>query len=206
MITQTKETRSALTPEMALKILKAGNKRFVDGESIPRDLLKQVVETTGGQFPFAVILSCIDSRVSSELIFDQGVGDIFSVRVAGNVINTDVLGSIEFACNVAGAKLILVLGHTRCGAIQGACEGVEFGNLTELLAKIKPAIDDVKASHGNNHTVNMEFINKVAQTNVMQILDQIKDESPVLKGMINKGEVLLSGAMYSVETGSVELL
>ena len=142
MRTHNKESQSTITPQIALDILKDGNKRFVSNLKLNRNLLQQVNETQDGQWPFAVVLSCIDSRTSAELIFDQGLGDVFSVRIAGNIVNEDILGSMEFACKVAGSKLIVVLGHTKCGAVKGACDYVEMGNLTALLSKIRPAVDD----------------------------------------------------------------
>jgi len=202
MRTHTKETQSSLTPQLALDILKEGNDRFVKNLKANRNLLQQVNETSEGQFPFAVILSCIDSRVPAELIFDQGLGDIFSIRIAGNFINEDILGSMEFACKVAGSKLIVVLGHSECGAVKGACDNVELGNLTGLLNKIQPAIDAVDED-GERTSKNKEFVQNVADKNVEIALQQIEEKSPLLKEMIENGEIGLAGAMYSVGTGKV---
>jgi len=203
MRTHTKETQKKLTPELALEILKEGNDRFVKNLKANRNLLEQVNETSEGQFPFAVILSCIDSRVPAELIFDQGLGDIFSIRIAGNFINEDILGSMEFACKVAGSKLIVILGHSSCGAIKGACDQVELGNLTKLLDKIQPAVSAVNGT-SDRSSANKDFVQKVADKNVEMALGVLSDQSPVLREMITAGEVGLVGGMYSVETGHVE--
>jgi carbonic anhydrase len=204
MKTLTKEMQAALTPLKAIELLKDGNKRFVNNLKINRNLLQQVNETSDGQHPFAVILSCIDSRTSAELIFDQGLGDIFSVRIAGNVLNEDVLGSMEFACKVAGAKVIAVLGHSKCGAIKGACDGVKLGNLTVLLKKIQPAINAETTISVNRNASNSEFVEKVAALNVVLTMDQILERSPVLKEMIDANEVAIIGGMYNVDSGVVE--
>ena len=203
MKTQTKETQASITPAEALSILKGGNKRFVYNLKANRDLIAQVNETRDGQFPFAVILSCIDSRVPAEMVFDQGLGDIFSIRIAGNFINEDILVSMEFACKAAGAKLIVVMGHSSCGAIKGACDNVEMGNLTALLQKIQPAIDDVD-ENGNRSSSNAPFVQKVADQNVAISLRQIREKSSVLSGMLDTGEIELVGAMYSVSDGEVK--
>ena len=205
MRTQTKETQSHLTPTKALEILIDGNKRFVNNLKANRDLLKQVNETSDGQHPFAVILSCIDSRTSAELIFDQGLGDIFSVRIAGNCVNEDILGSMEFACKVAGAKLVMVLGHTRCGAVKGACDDVRMGNLTVLLNKIRPAVDDTRVI-GERNSSNNEFVEGVALRNVELAVEQIHERSPILKEMLTSGEIGIVGGMYDVQTGVVEFV
>ena len=205
MRTQTKETQSHLTPQKALDIPIEGNKRFVSNLKANRDLLKQVNETSDGQHPFAVILSCIDSRTSAELIFDQGLGDIFSVRIAGNCVNEDILGSMEFACKVAGAKLIGVLGHSKCGAVKGACDDVRMGNLTALLNKIRPAVDDTKAA-GARNSGNSEFVEAVAHRNVELALEQILERSPILKEMLAADEIGIVGGMYDVSTGEVDLI
>jgi carbonic anhydrase len=203
MLTQTSESQSKLNPLDVLNILKEGNKRFVENELISRDLLTQVRETSAGQFPLAVVISCIDSRVPTEMIFDQGIGDIFCVRVAGNVINQDVLGSVEFACKVAGVKLIVVMGHTSCGAVKGACNNVELGNLTGLLDKIKPAISIV--SNRGVAADDSRFVDEVAIENVQLSLDTILHDSPVIKEMVDNDELKCAKAMYSVQTGEVEL-
>lgn len=202
MRTQTKETQEHLTPAKALEILKEGNKRFLNNLKANRDLLKQVNETSEGQHPFAVILSCIDSRTSAELIFDQGLGDIFSVRIAGNCVNEDILGSMEFACKVAGAKLIMVLGHSKCGAVKGACDDVRMGNLTALLNKIRPAVDDTKAA-GDRNSKNSTFVEAVAHRNVELAMEQIAERSPILKEMHAAGAIGIVGGMYDVNTGEV---
>lgn len=204
MKTLTKEMQAALTPLRAIELLKEGNKRFVSNLKINRNLLQQVNETSEGQHPFAVILSCIDSRTSAELIFDQGLGDVFSVRIAGNVLNEDILGSMEFACKVAGAKVIAVLGHSKCGAIKGACDGVKLGNLSTLLEKIQPAINAETTVSVNRNASNSEFVEKVASLNVILTMDQIMERSPLLKEMIDSNEVAIIGGMYNVDSGLVE--
>lgn len=204
MRTQTRETQQSLTPQKAMEILIEGNKRFVNNIKVNRNLLQQVNETSEGQYPFAVILSCIDSRTSSELIFDQGLGDIFNARIAGNIINEDILGSMEFACKVAGSKLIVVLGHTKCGAIKGACDNAQLGYLTGLLAKIRPAVDSVKLDRGERNSSNSEFVEKVAEANVKIMMHQIHEKSPMLREMHEKGQIGIIGGMYNIETGAVE--
>lgn len=203
MKVHTKETQENLTPRMALEILKEGNARFMKNLKAQRDLLGQVNATRDGQWPFAIILSCIDSRTSAELIFDQGLGDIFSVRIAGNIVNTDIIGSMEFACKVAGSKLILVLGHTNCGAVKGACDHVEMGNLTELLSKLQPAVYQETSSKENRTSTNKEFVENVATINVKRSVEQIIERSYILEQMLEKGEIGVVGAMYSVKTGKV---
>jgi len=202
--TLTKETRDSLTPQEAIKILKEGNERFVQNLNANRNLLKQVNETSDSQHPFALILSCIDSRTSAELIFDQGLGDIFSCRIAGNILNEDILGSMEFACKVAGAKLIMVLGHSGCSAIKGACDDVQMGNLTELLKKIKPSIKREKSVRHERHSNNNEFVEKVAALNVKEVLSQIPKESAIIADMVKKKQIAVIGGMYDVATGVVE--
>lgn len=206
MRTHTKETQASLTPEKALTYLKEGNQRFQQNLKANRNLLQQVNETGDGQFPFAAILSCIDSRVSAELVFDQGLGDIFSIRIAGNFVNEDILGSMEFACKLAGSKLIVVLGHSRCGAIKGACDDAKLGNLTAMLSKIMPAVEAVKEPTENRNSSNSEFVEKVSHTNVNLTINNIKEQSPVLKEMLDKGEIAIVGAMYDVETGEVKFM
>ena len=204
MRTHNKESQSSITPEMALEILKDGNKRFVNNLKVNRNLLQQVNETRDGQWPFAVMLSCIDSRTSAELIFDQGLGDVFSVRIAGNIANEDILGSMEFACKVAGSKLIVVLGHTKCGAVKGACDHVEMGNLTALLSKLRPAVDDETVTKEERNSKNSEFVENVASINVRRTVKAITERSHILHEMIEKGEIGICGAMYNVESGKVE--
>ncbi len=204
MKTLTKEMQTALTPEKAIEILKKGNDRFVNNLKANRNLLQQVNETSEGQHPFAVVLSCIDSRTSAELIFDQGLGDIFSVRIAGNISNEDILGSMEFACKAAGAKAIVVLGHTKCGAVKGACDDVKLGNLTILLDKLKPAVNAEKTTTTERNSKNSVFVENVATLNVKLTMQQIQEKSAVLKEMIDKKEIAIVGGMYDVETGKVD--
>lgn len=203
MRTQTKETQAALTPRKALEILKEGNARFVQNLKANRNLLQQVNDTSGGQYPFAIILSCIDSRVPAELIFDQGLGDIFSVRIAGNFVNEDILGSMEFACKVAGSKLIVVLGHSSCGAVKGACDDVQLGNLTTLLKKLKPAVEAIEEK-GDRSSANADFVQKVADKNVDIAIENIREKSPVLLEMLDNDAIGIVGGMYDVESGQVE--
>ena len=204
MRVHTQETQASLTPEKALQILKEGNFRFMNNLKANRNLLEQAGYTADeGQFPFAVILSCIDSRTSAELIFDQGLGDVFSVRIAGNVINEDILGSMEFACKVAGSKIIVVLGHSKCGAVKGACDHVEMGNLTALLSKIQPAVYDEKSETENRNSSNSEFVEKVASINVKRTVEGIMQRSPILKEMIQSGQIGIVGGMHDLETGGV---
>ncbi len=204
MKTLTKEMQAAIMPDMALDLLRKGNERFVNNLKVNRNLLEQANETSDGQHPFAVILSCIDSRTSAELIFDQGLGDIFSVRIAGNIINEDILGSMEFACKVAGAKIIVVLGHTKCGAVRGACDHVEMGNLTALLSKIQPAVYDEKTEKVNRTASNSVFVEKVATINVKRTVHAILERSPILKEMIEDGLIGIVGGCYDVANGKVE--
>lgn len=205
MRTQTKETQASLTPARVIEILTEGNKRFINNLKANRDLLQQVNDTSEGQHPFAVILSCIDSRTSAELIFDQGLGDIFSVRIAGNCINEDILGSMEFACKVAGAKLIVVLGHTSCGAIKGACDDVRMGNLTGLLDKIRPAVN-ATTTDGERKSSNSRFVEEVALRNVELTVAAIPERSPILGEMIAKNEIGIVGGHYDVNTGVVKFM
>ena len=204
MWAHTKASQDKITPQKALEFLKEGNLRFVNNLKTDRNLLKQVNQTSEGQFPFATILSCIDSRTSAELIFDQGLGDIFSIRIAGNVLNEDILGSMEYACNIAKSKIIVVLGHTNCGAIISACNNVEVGHLSFLLTKIRPAIERevtiIKERNGNN----ANFVNNVCINNVNQSIKQIREQSIILKDMENSGDILIIGGLYRVETGVVD--
>ncbi len=206
MKAHTFETQSSITPFKALEFLKDGNSRFVNNLKANRDLLKQANETRDGQFPFAVILSCIDSRTSAELIFDQGLGDVFSIRIAGNVVNTDIIGSLEFACKVAGSKLIVVLGHTSCGAIKGACDHIEMGNLTELLSKIQPAVyeENTVTDSKKRNSKNSNFVENVADLNVKRSVTSIINRSVILKEMIEKGEIAIIGAKHHLDSGKVE--
>ena len=198
MQTFTKELQDNTSPEAAIEKLKEGNKRFVDKEATERDLLSQVGQTSGGQFPFAALLSCIDSRVPAELVFDQGIGDVFNVRVAGNIVNEDVLGSLEYSCKVAGSKVVVVLGHTKCGAVTAACKHVELGNITHLLRKIQPAV-----SIAMEGEATPEAIEKVALKNVELSIDRIRDESPILSEMEDNGDIKIVGAIYDVGSGTV---
>lgn len=203
MKTLTKDMQDNITPKIALHLLMEGNKRFVNNLKVNRNLLQQVNETSEGQHPFAVILSCIDSRTSVELIFDQGLGDVFSIRIAGNIINTDILGSMEFAAKVAGAKMIVVLGHTRCGAIKGACDHVEMGHLTALLNKIEPAVNAEKTTHENRNASNEVFVENVAEINVKKTVEAILSRSPILKELLESGACGLIGGMHDITTGIV---
>ena len=195
-----------ITPLEALNILKQGNQRFINNLKANRNLLQQANETRDGQWPFATILSCIDSRTSTELIFDQGLGDIFSIRIAGNVVNTDVLGSMEFACKISGAKLLVVLGHTNCGAVKGACDHVEMGTLTELLSTLQPAVYEEKTvtNPEERNSKNPQFVESVAVLNMRRSVKCIISRSYILEQMIEKGEVAIIGAMHDLESGSVE--
>lgn len=208
MKTHTLETQSSTTPATALEFLREGNQRFVTNLKAHRDLLQQANDTREGQWPFAVIVSCIDSRTSSELIFDQGLGDIFSIRIAGNVINTDIMGSLEFACRVAGSKLIVVLGHSKCGAIKGACDHLEMGNLTELLSKIQPAVyaETVTTAGDQRNSKNSAFVENVSSLNVKHSVKTILNRSPILEHMLQEGEVGIIGAKHDLESGLVEFL
>ena len=204
--TQTKQSQSEISPSIAVDLLKEGNRRFVQNKQVDRSLLTQVHETNSGQYPFATVLSCIDSRVSSELIFDQGMGDIFSVRIAGNFVNEDILGSMEFACKLAGPKVIVVLGHTSCGAVKGACDNAKLGNLTAMLGKIMPAVNEVAEPSDKSlrNSSNISFVNEVARKNVQLNIARILKESPVLAEMQKDGEISIVGGMYNISSGKVD--
>lgn len=204
----TRETQASTTPQMALDFLRDGNLRFVNNLKANRDLLQQANLTREGQWPFATVLSCIDSRTSAELIFDQGLGDIFSIRIAGNIVNTDILGSMEFACKVAGSKLIVVLGHSSCGAVKGACDHVEMGNLTELLAKLQPAVyqERTVTALDQRNSRNKDFVENVAHINVVRSVHSIVDRSFILEQMIEEEKIGIIGAMHDLESGTVEFL
>lgn len=206
MKAHTAETQASITPAKALEILKEGNQRFIKNLKTNRNLLQQANDTREGQWPFAVILSCIDSRTSAELIFDQGLGDIFSIRVAGNIVNTDIIGSIEFACKVAGSKLIVVMGHTQCGAVKGACDHLEMGNLTELLSKIQPAIyqETMTKEPDKRNAHNGEFVENVSVLNMKRSVKTVVDRSYILEQMIEKGEIAIIGAMHHIDSGFVQ--
>lgn len=202
--TMTAELQNTLTPTLAVDMLKQGNRRFLDQQFLQRNYLDQVEQTASGQYPIAAVVSCIDSRVPAETIFDQGIGDIFSVRIAGNFINEDILGSLEFSCKLAGAKVIVVLGHTSCGAVKGACDHAELGNLTQMLQKIMPAVDAIETAPGvDRSSANIDFVNEVAWENVRQSVDAIKSNSAVLSQMLEESEIDIVGAMYDVKTGKV---
>jgi carbonic anhydrase len=206
MRTHTEETQSNTTPDMALQYLRDGNHRFVNNLEGHRDLLEQVNETRDGQFPFATILSCIDSRTSAELIFDQGLGEIFSIRIAGTVINDDILGCMEFACKLKHSKLIVVLGHTKCGAVKGACDNLQMGNLSTLLNKIQPSVYFEKTVVKNRNSENSEFVEKVSRIQVKRCVENVIEQSIILREMIQQEEIGLLGAIYDIDTGQVEYL
>ena len=208
MNAQTKASQDAISPAKALELLKEGNQRFTAKNQVERDLTLQVEQTSTGQFPFATVLSCIDSRVPAELVFDQGIGDIFSVRIAGNFVNSDILGSMEFASKLAGTKLILVLGHTACGAVKGACDHAELGNLTGMLDNIAPAVDAITepTDAAERTSANIDFVNAVGTKNVELTIDRIHEESPVLAEMEQAGEIQIVGGIYDIATGKVNFL
>lgn len=205
MKAHTKETQATMTPNKAIEFLKEGNGRFQNNLKANRNLLEQVNDTSDGQFPFATILSCIDSRVSAELVFDQGLGDVFSIRIAGNFVNEDILGSMEFGCKLAGTKLVVVLGHTSCGAIKGACDHARLGNLTALIKKIEPAVDAVTEPKDASlrNSGNIDFVNEVAEKNVLMTIDNIRKSSEVLAEMEKNDEIKIIGGMYDINTGLV---
>jgi len=207
MKAHTKETQAKLTPAMSIDLLLEGNKRFVAKQPINRDYIEQVTDTASGQYPFATVLSCIDSRIPTEIVFDQGIGDIFNARIAGNFSNADILGSLEFACKLAGSRIIMVMGHTSCGAVKGACDHAELGNLTQMLAKIKPAVDGTTTGEGEErNSGNLDFVNRVSTLNVKLTIEEILKNSSVLKEMSDSGEIQVIGAMYHVSSGKVKLI
>ncbi|MDG1358642.1 MAG: carbonic anhydrase family protein [Akkermansiaceae bacterium] len=204
---QTSESQSAISPMQAVEMLKQGNVRFTSDSAMSHDYQSQISQTASGQYPFAAVVSCIDSRIPTEIVFDQGIGDIFNARIAGNFVNEDILGSLEFACKVAGAKAIVVMGHTSCGAVKGACDKAELGNLTQMLEKIMPAVDAVQTPNGTDRSsANAEFVDAVASKNVELTLAKIKQSSPVLAEMIAANEIVVVGAMYDVASGEVSFL
>ena len=205
-VTQTKDTQAAISPDEAIAMLKAGNERFVKGAMLERDLRAQVAATAGGQYPFAVVLGCIDSRVPPEIVFDQGIGDLFAPRIAGNFVNTDILGSMEFATAVAGSRAIVVLGHTDCGAVKGACDGVELGNLTQTLSNLAPAVYATTGVAGERTSKNTAFVNGVTHTNVQLTVQNILDRSPVIRGLVDEGKLKVAGAIHDTRTGKVTFL
>jgi carbonic anhydrase len=205
MKAHTKETQAAMTPESSLQALKDGNQRFINASQLVRDLNAQVDATSMGQYPFATVLHCIDSRVSAEHVFDQGIGDLFSIRIAGNFVNEDILGSMEFACKLAGTKVLVVLGHTACGAVKGACDHARMGNLTALINKIEPAVDAVTipVDESIRNSSNINFVNSVAAKNVEMTLIDIRKKSEILKEMEANGDLIIIGGMYDISNGKV---
>lgn len=200
----TAETQAKISPADATKMLQDGNERFVSKNTLTIDYTAQVGQTATGQYPFAAVLSCIDSRIPTEIVFDQGVGDIFNARIAGNFVNEDILGSLEFACKLAGSKVIVVMGHTSCGAVKGACDHAKLGNLTQMLDKIAPAVNAIETPEGTDRSSkNLDFVNRVAVKNVEMTISNIKSHSPVLNEMYEQGEIDIVGAMYDVKTGKV---
>lgn len=195
--------RADILPADALKILEEGNQRFLSGKINETDHMEKVKATSGAQFPFAAILSCIDSRVPAELIFNQGIGDIINIRVGGNIVNTDVLASLEYACKVLNTKLILVLGHTRCGAVESACNQLELGNVTELLTRIHPAIESETSTIGERNGNNISFVNNVSKLNVDNSINLLRKRSQVIRKLEKEEKIRICGAMYEVETGRV---
>ena len=208
MKAHTKQTQEAMSPDAALQALKDGNKRFITSTQVSRDLMQQVADTSAGQYPFATVLHCIDSRVSAELVFDQGIGDLFSIRIAGNFVNEDILGSMEFATKLAGTKVVVILGHTACGAVKGACDHAKLGNLTGMLEKIAPAVTAVTepADTALRTSSNIDFVNRVAVKNVHMAIDNLRAMSPLLKEMEAAGDIKVVGAMYHIENGQVDFL
>jgi carbonic anhydrase len=204
MRTLTKQLRDKLTPEEAIEVLKRGNERFVNNLKAHRNILDQINETADGQFPFAAILSCMDSRTSAELIFDPGLGDIFSIRIAGNILNEDILGSLEFATKIAGSKIILVLGHTKCGAITSACDNVRMGTLTNLLDKLNPAIKKETETQNKRNGSNPSFVFNVTKLNVQMTIEKIREQSPIISELLNDGKIKLAAGIYNVDTGVVD--
>lgn len=200
-----KEKQNSLSPDSVLQDLMAGNERFTEKKMFERDYASQIEKTSGGQWPQAVILGCIDSRVAVETVFDQGIGDIFVARVAGNFENTDILGSMEYSCKVAGSKLVMVLGHEGCGAVKAACDNVELGNITHLLSNIKPAVEATNTD-GDRNSQNDAFVTDVVKNNVKLTMDRIREKSPILKDMEDNGEIRIVGGVYSISTGKVSLL
>jgi carbonic anhydrase len=207
MVAQTKASQAELTPQTALSALMEGNERFLRQSPAERSVIEQVKATATGQYPFACVLSCIDSRVPVEMVFDQGVGDLFSARIAGNFVNDDILGSMEFACKLAGSKVIMVLGHTSCGGVKGACDNAELGLLTQMLDKIKPAVDAVITEAGTDRSSkNKEFVDRVAAENVRMNVSAITQRSSVLNELVEFGDLVVVGAMYDVASGKVTMV
>ena len=201
-IAMTRDVQAGITPDQSIAILKEGNARFQDGRPLKRDVKKLVTKTALGQYPFASVVACIDSRSGPEIVFDQSIGDLFVTRVAGNVVNEDIIGSLEYASKVAGSKLIVVLGHTNCGAVKGACDGVKMGNLTGLLEKIQPAVSAAKSS-GERNSKNYKFVAEVTEINVADAIENIRQKSPILKELESQGRIKIVGAIYDTSTGKV---
>jgi carbonic anhydrase len=201
-ITMTQSVQAGITPNQAIEILKEGNQRFLAGKPIVRNEKKLIYHTALGQFPFASVIACIDSRSAPEIVFDQNIGDLFVARVAGNVANDDIIGSLEFASKVAGSKAIVVLGHTNCGAVKGACDNVELGNLTGLLAKIKPAVNASKVA-GQRNSKNYEFVDDVTEINVAETIKTIRGKSPTLREMEQEGKIKIVGGVYDISNGQI---
>jgi len=201
-----KAEQAALTPAQVLAALRRGNERFASGKPEPRDMLHDQQTTAGGQFPHAVLLSCIDSRAPAEFVFDAGIGDLFNARIAGNVANQDLVGSMEFACAAAGAKLVLVMGHTSCGAVKGACDHVQLGNLTGLLDKIQPAVEAVRNVPGERNSTNSKFVEAVSEANVRLTVARIRELSPILRDLESAGKIQIVGCLYDLGTGRVQFL
>ncbi len=201
-LTMTRGVQAGISPDSALEILKSGNKRFIAGKPVARNIRKNISETALGQFPFASVVACIDSRSGPELVFDQGIGDLFVARVAGNTVNEDILGSLEYAAKVAGSRAIVVLGHTNCGAIKGACDGVKMGNLSTLLEKFQPAISKVR-TEGERNSKNHQFVDDVTEMNVKEVIASIRERSPILKELEDAGKIRIVGALYDTANGKV---
>lgn len=205
--THTQDSQAAVSPDAAIQLLKDGNQRFLNKSTLNRSFDKQIELTSSGQYPFAAVVSCIDSRIPTEIVFDQGIGDIFNARVAGNFVNQDILGSLEFACKLAGSKLIVIMGHTSCGAVKGACDHAKLGNLTAMLDNISPALNEVKTAEGvDRSSKNIDFVNEVAVQNVHLTIARLKKDSPVLNEMIENDEIKVVGAMYDVTSGKVSFI
>lgn len=205
--THTQDSQAAVSPDAAIQLLKDGNQRFLSKSTLNRSFDKQIELTSSGQYPFAAVVSCIDSRIPTEIVFDQGIGDIFNARIAGNFVNQDILGSLEFACKLAGSKLIVIMGHTSCGAVKGACDHAELGNLTAMLDNISPALNEVKTAEGvDRSSKNIDFVNEVAVQNVHLTIAKLKMDSPVLNEMIENDEIKVVGAMYDVTSGKVSFI
>jgi len=203
---QTAESQAAITPQEAIALLEAGNERFVAGKMENRDLMAQVKATSTGQYPHSVVLGCVDSRVPPEVIFDQGIGDIFSPRVAGNFVDPELLGSMEFAAAVAGSKAIVVLGHSHCGAVKGACDNVKLGNLTSTLSYLREAVDAVPGFEGERNSKNAEFVSAVSHENVEINVARVLSQSEVLSKLVEEGKLAVVGAMYDISTGKVAFM